>query len=310
MNNAIKGYALGAIAAATYGMNPAFTLPLYAIGIDSESVLLFRYLFAILILGIMLKARGHSFGLSPRHILPLVALGLVFAFSSEGLFLSYNYMDAGIASTLLFVYPIMVALIMAVFFHERFTSHTAVCLIMATIGIALLYRASDGSTLNLTGTLFVMSSSLSYAIYIVAVNRSIFTDIPTIKITFYALLFGSLLFAVILAFRGHVCIPDSQHWYLWTNLAALGLLPTAVSLICTTAAIQYIGSTPTAILGAIEPVTAVILGIIFFNESLTMREFSGLVLIIFAVSLVVAGGNINKYVNRLRKMFPRIIKVR
>ena len=181
---------------------------------------------------------------------------------------------------------------------------------MATIGIALLYRASDGSTLSLTGTLFVMSSSLSYAIYIVAVNRSIFTDIPTIKITFYALLFGSLLFAVILAFRGHVCIPDSQHWYLWTNLAALGLLPTAVSLICTTAAIQYIGSTPTAILGAIEPVTAVILGIIFFNESLTMREFSGLVLIIFAVSLVVAGGNINKYVNRLRKMFPRIIKVR
>ena len=181
---------------------------------------------------------------------------------------------------------------------------------MATIGIALLYRASDGSTLSLTGTLFVMSSSLSYAIYIVAVNRSIFTDIPTIKITFYALLFGSLLFAVILAFRGHVSIPDSQHWYLWTNLAALGLLPTAVSLICTTAAIQYIGSTPTAILGAIEPVTAVILGIIFFNESLTMREFSGLVLIIFAVSLVVAGGNINKYVNRLRKMFPRIIKVR
>ena len=68
MNNAIKGYALGAIAAATYGMNPAFTLPLYAIGIDSESVLLFRYLFAILILGIMLKARGHSFGLSPRQI--------------------------------------------------------------------------------------------------------------------------------------------------------------------------------------------------------------------------------------------------
>ena len=94
MNNAIKGYALGAIAAATYGMNPAFTLPLYAIGIDSESVLLFRYLFAILILGIMLKARGHSFGLSPRHILPLVALGLVFAFSSEGLFLSYNYLTS------------------------------------------------------------------------------------------------------------------------------------------------------------------------------------------------------------------------
>ena len=103
MNAKIKGYTLGAIAAATYGMNPLFALPLYSDGMDADSVLFFRYLFAIPILGIMIKARGRSFRLNRREILPLVALGLLVAASSLTLFLSYNYMDAGIASTILFV---------------------------------------------------------------------------------------------------------------------------------------------------------------------------------------------------------------
>ena len=113
MNAKIKGYTLGAIAAATYGMNPLFALPLYSDGMDADSVLFFRYLFAIPILGTMIKARGRSFRLNRGEILPLVVLGLLVAASSLTLFLSYNYMDAGIASTILFVYPIMVALIMS-----------------------------------------------------------------------------------------------------------------------------------------------------------------------------------------------------
>lgn len=111
MNTKAKGYLLGAVAAATYGMNPLFALPLYKAGMDPDSVLFFRYLFAIPLLGIMLKARGRDFKLHRREIVPLVLLGLLVALSSLSLFLSYNYMDAGIASTLLFVYPIFVALI-------------------------------------------------------------------------------------------------------------------------------------------------------------------------------------------------------
>lgn len=114
-----KGYLLGAVAAATYGMNPLFALPLYKAGMDPDSVLFFRYLFAIPLLGTMLKARGRDFKLHRREIVPLVLLGLLVALSSLSLFLSYNYMDAGIASTLLFVYPIFVALIMAFGFREN-----------------------------------------------------------------------------------------------------------------------------------------------------------------------------------------------
>ena len=116
MNNKVIGYLLGAVAAASYGTNPLFALPLYAKGFSPDSVLFFRYLFALPILAFMLKWRGHSFRISRADLVPLVILGLIFALSSLSLFLSYNYMDAGIASTILFVYPIMVAVIMAMFF--------------------------------------------------------------------------------------------------------------------------------------------------------------------------------------------------
>ncbi|HIR37142.1 MAG TPA: DMT family transporter, partial [Candidatus Limisoma gallistercoris] len=289
MNAKVKGYTLGAIAAATYGMNPLFALPLYSDGMDADSVLFFRYLFAIPILGIMIKARGRSFRLNRGEILPLVVLGLLVAASSLTLFLSYNYMDAGIASTILFVYPIMVALIMAMVFKEKITLQTAFCILLALAGIRMLYQGGDGATLSLAGTLFVLASALTYAIYIVGINQSTLKNVATLKVTFYILLFGVSLFLVRLNFGQAVTLP--QKWYMWGNLIALAIFPTAISFLCTTSAIQYIGSTPTAILGALEPVTAVIIGVTVFGEALTPRILCGILMIIAAVTLIIAGGH-------------------
>ena len=304
MNAKAKGYVLGAVAAATYGMNPLFALPLYGAGMDPDSVLFFRYLFAIPLLGVMLRVRGRGFGV-PRGTWPvLVAMGLLVAFSSLGLFLSYNYMDAGIASTLLFVYPVMVALIMAVVCRERPTVRTLLCIGAVSAGIGLLYDGGDGTTLSLVGVLLVFVSSLSYAVYIVAVNRTALRDMATLKVTFYVLLFGLVLFVVRLWTGDGVRMPD--RWYLWGNLLALAVFPTAVSFLCTTGAIRYIGSTPTAILGALEPVTAVFFGIVVFGETLTLREGIGLATIVAAVTGVIAGDRMTVWLIRLRKLFPRL----
>lgn len=304
MNVKAKGYMLGAIAAATYGMNPLFALPLYEDEMNPDSVLFFRYLFAIPLLGIMLKARGRSFKVARKEIVPLIIMGLLVALSSLTLFLSYNYMDAGIASTLLFVYPIMVALIMALVFKEKLTVQTAFCILLALSGIGLLYKNSDGSTLSLVGTLLVMASALSYSIYIVGVNQTSLKNVATLKVTFYVLLFGLSLFIARLCMDGDLTLPTK--WYLWGNLIALAVFPTAISFLCTTSAIQYIGSTPTAILGALEPVTAIFFGITVFGEMLTLRESIGLVMIIVAVTFVIAGSNITVYLVRFRKLFPRL----
>ena len=275
MNVRTKGLVCGAVAAATYGMNPLFTLPLYHAGMTPDSVLFYRYAFALPILAAMIRLRGQDFSLRRCEMLPLVAMGLLFSASSLFLYMSYNYMDAGIASTILFVYPILVALIMALGFRERITPLTIFCIALAVLGIGLLYEG-DGQTLSLTGVTLVLLSSLSYAVYIVGVNRS--------------------------ALAGLQAVPS---WYLWGNVLALAALPTAVSLLCTTQAIHYIGSTPTAILGALEPVTAVFFGVVIFHEELTARLGLGIALILVAVTLIVAGGRFASFLLRFRRLFPK-----
>lgn len=299
-----KGYILGAVAAAAYGMNPLFALPLYRDGMNPDSVLFFRYLFALPILALMIKVRGQNFRLRKKEIFPLLMVGLLIALSSLALFQSYNYMDAGIASTLLFVYPILVALIMTVFFRERLSLRTFLCILLAFSGIALLSKTSEGIPLSVTGVILVMISALTYAIYIVAVNQSVLKQVATVKLTFYVLFFGLFLFLFRVCFAGSLCVVDK--WYLWGNLWALALFPTVISFLCTTRAIQYVGSTPTAILGALEPVTAVLFGVTIFGESLSLRLVIGIAMIILAVTLIIAGGNITTVLVRFRKLFPKL----
>lgn len=116
--------------------------------------------------------------------------------------------------------------------------------------------------------------------------------------------FGLSLFLIRVDFGQSLHVVDK--WYLWGNLIALAIFPTAISFLCTTQAVQYIGSTPTAILGALEPVTAVFFGVTIFGESLTLRLCCGIVLIILAVTFIIAGSNITTHLVRFRKLFPRL----
>ena len=289
MNNKAKGYLLAAISSATYGMNPLFSLPLYADGMSVDSVLFFRYMFAVPMVALMLKSRGRSFAVEKREVWPLLMVGVFFVLSSITLFRSYFYMDSGIASTILFVYPVMVALIMAIFFKEKISLQTWTCIALALGGVGLLYKAPSGATLSLVGILFVLGSALAYTLYIVAINKTVLKDVPSVKVTFYVILLGFLIFGAMVFLGDGLQTPTK--WYLWLDILAFALLPTVISMYCATKAIVYIGSTSTAILGALEPLTAVFFGIMVFDETLGIRDVAGLLLIIVSVTFVVAGKN-------------------
>lgn len=291
-NNKTKGFILGAIAAASYGMNPLFTLPLYSAGMSVDTVLFYRYSLAVIVLGIMMKFQKQSFAIKRVDVLPLCIMGLLFAFSSLFLFMSYNYMDAGIASTILFVYPVLVAIIMAVVFKEKVSPITMFSIALAFVGISMLCKSPGGQTLSLIGITFVFLSSLSYAIYIVGVNRSSLKDMPIAKLTFYVLLFGLSVYVVRLQFCTELqVIPTPM---LWINAVSLAVFPTVISLVTMTKAIHYIGSTPTAILGALEPVTALFFGVLVFGEQLTPRIILGILMVITAVTLIIGGKSLLK----------------
>ena len=210
-------------------------------------------------------------------------------------------MDAGIASTILFVYPVMVALLMSIFYGERLTPLTMGAIALALAGIALLYHGPGGVTLSPTGILLVLLSSLAYAVYMVLINKSAVGRMPAMKLTFYVLLTGIVLFVVRLLMAGGVpLLPSARAWGL---AVCLGLFLTVISLVLVTLAIHHIGSTPTAILGALEPVTAVFFGVLIFGEQLTPRILLGIVLILGSVILIIAGKQIRHHARRaLRRL--------
>lgn len=301
----IKGYLLAALAAAAYGTNPAFAVPLYADGMNPNSVLLFRYVMGLPILALILVVRRTGFRLAKDEVGPTAVLGILMSLSSLGLFESYKYMNSGVASTLLFVYPVMVAVMMIFFFHEKFRMTVALCLLIMAAGLMLLMKPSGGETLSAFGCLLVMLSALTYALYIVFVNVSkTIKEIPTTKLLFYVLAWGCLVFLVMIPMGHSLTMPPAASG--WLNLTALAVIPTVFSLACTTRAIQLIGSTPTAILGALEPVSAVVLSVAVLGQAITMREIAGGLLIVLATTIVIGDKTVDKLILHVRKIFPRI----
>lgn len=287
MDAKLRGTVCGIAAAVFYGTNPLGAMNLYADGISTNSTLFYRFGIAVIILGVMMAVQRKSFALTRRELATLAILGVFMSTSSTTLYFSFNFMDVGIASTLLFVYPVMVAVIMATFFHEKVTAATVIAILLSLVGIALLNQTGDGTSLSLWGVTLVMLSSLTYAIYIVVVNKSSLR-MSSVKLTFYVLLFGLFtIYGYTLAMGETVqLLVTPKQWLYATQLA---LMPTVLSLVLMVIAVHDIGSTPTAIMGAIEPITAVAIGVIVFGENFTLRLAIGIVLILTAVLLIIGG---------------------
>lgn len=281
-----KGIAAGCLAAIFYGTNPLGTLPLYADGITSGNVLFYRYGISVLIFAAWLLARGEGLAIRWGHAIKLAILGTLMSMSSVTLYVSFHYMNAGVASTILFSYPIMTAMLMVMFFHERVTWRTTIAIALALSGIAMLYRGGGegGEALSTMGMTLVLLSSLLYALYIVYVSQFKMV-MSSEKFTFWVIFFGWLAVMAYMAASGETL--QLLHGTGWLWAAQLALLPTVLSLFFINVAIKSIGSTPTAIMGALEPVTAVIISCTLFGEQFSLRLALGIVLILSAVTLII-----------------------
>lgn len=281
----LKGFIFAALSAICYGTNPLGALHLYAQNYSPETVLFYRFFTAALLLLAVMLAKGSRFKITLRECGALVAFGFLFAVSSLTYYASFKYMDAGLASTLLFLYPLEVSVLMAIFFKEKIKLWTVVSIVVSMAGIALLYRGGDGVALSTVGLALVFASSISYAVYMVMANR-INLQMGSVKMTFYAICFCMsflLLYSVTLGSGLPPVLTEATSWG-WGFM--LGLVPTVLSLIFMVKAVKSIGSTPTAILGALEPVTAVSIGVLVFGEILTSRLIAGIILILGSVVLI------------------------
>ena len=288
MKSVTKGYLLGVVAAVSYGTNPLFAVPLYEAGLSVGSVLFYRYIIATLILGLVMVYKRASFSVSRRQAMLLVAEGILFGLSSVGLFEAYRYMDVGIASTMLFVEPVMIALLLWVFWRERISMRSVVSIAVSLAGVAFLCNPGEGANVSTVGVVLVMASALSYGLYMILINKTSLRRLSGLTLTFWSLLFGNLVMIAKVGFFTQLQPIPSDTLSIGCALG-LSIFPTIVSILTVAVAVRMIGSVAVSILGALEPVTGVAIGVLVFGEVMTLRVAAGCVLILAAVTVLVTG---------------------
>jgi len=290
MSDTLKGYLFALVSALTYGMIPLFMIPLKKWGFFSiDTALFYRFLIAaILILGYLVFYQKESVKINLKEGIIFSILGLFYALSAEFLFIAYDFLSPGIASTIFFIYPIMVALILGIFFKEKITLATTISLIVVVVGVAVLSikpknnddKDNFGINSIYIGLFVSLLGALMYALYMIIVNK---TKIKAsgVKVSFYSMVFASLFFLVkTLVLGNSVAIPSLE---IGTHLTLFALITTALSVVSLVYAIKFIGSTPTAIMGAVEPVVAVMISVGLFDETLTFSLIAGVIIIISGV---------------------------
>ena len=252
------GLVAGIIAGVSYGTNPLFGKALMESGVPILVMLFFRYGIAAAILAVWMLLRKESFRAGRREIGLLVLLGLFFAGSSLALFFSYDFIPSGLATTLVYLYPVFVALIMV--FLRIYPSWQTWLSILATFGGILLLSAPSGNAqIRLPGILLAVGSALCYSFYLVIVNRSKrIRNTSEHTITLYSLVTGALLFAIIRTTQGGGMLNGIDTASDWGNLLGLAIVPTMISLLTLAISSRYIGPTKTAVLGVFEPLTAIL----------------------------------------------------
>lgn len=285
--NAIIGYPAGIITGITYGLNPLFAKPLMDAGASTEAILFFRYGIAMLLLGAYLVLKKESFRINLRQAGVLLGLGLLFSSSSAFLFEAYKYIASGLATTLVFLFPVMVAIIMV--FLKVVPSWPVWLSIAATFaGVMIMTGGSGSEPVNPTGVWFSIAAAFFYALFIVIINRSkAIASIPNSILTFYALLAGTVFFLTRCALKGEELMAGLDGFMPWVNLIGLAVLPTIVSTAGLAVATRNIGATKASVLGVFEPITAILVGTVVFGEVLTPNIIAGILISVVAVTFMI-----------------------
>lgn len=301
--NKFKGFLYGIVASSTFGLLPLFTLPVMGEGLTTFSILSYRMLFASILVAVLMLIGRVSFATNLKELRWFAVLGFLYYGSAALLFQAYGGMASGLATTLHFMYPVSVTVIMALVYKQRPSVVTICAIILSLVGVALLcLRESSTGVSSLLSVFLVLLSGVCYAVYLVLVSTvKRINQQNSQKLTFYVLMFSGAFFMLsTLQGGGLQIIPSASAGI---NLLLMATLPTLLSNLALVRSVKNIGSTLTSVLGAMEPLTAIIVGILVFDESLRGLMVVGIVLILVSVSLIVLSPLLDKRIaERLQRL--------
>lgn len=286
--NAIRsasGLFYAVLSSATFGLIPLFSIPLLSIGIGSPTILFYRFALAAVIMAIIMLAGGYSFAIRREVVGRVILLAMLYAATAVLLLESYKYIPSGIATTIHFLYPLVVTMVMSLIYREPMGVGIYLAVVISLAGVAMLAWGNHSVGNFPRGVTLALCTVVSYAAYIIGVMKSRVASINAVVLTFYMLAIGALLFLLYaISTEG---VEAVHHWSSWRDMLMLALVCTVLSDLTLVMAIKRIGSTLTSILGSMEPLTAVVIGVVYFGETLDLSSIIGLIMIIVAVIIVI-----------------------
>ena len=287
---ALNGIFYASISSASFGFSPLFSLALIAAGLSNLDVLSYRWSVAAIVLVIYALSKKKSLRLNSfDEVWKIILLSALRAITSITLLIGYANIASGIASTINFMYPVIVTICMMLFFGEKRSLADIAAIGVSIFGVYLLASGDsiivEGGNTRL-GLICSLISAFSFAAYYIVMKQVRADKIEVVKFTTWIMMLSAFYFIVCaFIFEGRITLV--KDFGSWLNILGLGLWATMVSNITGVKAIRRIGPTHTSILGALQPVTAVILGVLFLGEHLYLRSCIGITLILMAVSVVV-----------------------
>ncbi len=286
----INGIFYAVISSASFGFSPLFSLGLIAAGLTDFDVLSYRWAIAAIVLMIYAACKKKTLRLNGfDELWKIILLSILRSITSFTLLLGYANIASGIASTINFMYPVVVALCMMLFFGERKSPANIISILISIFGVYLLasgdgLRVEGGNTT--LGLVCSIVSALCFGAYYIFMKITRADKIEVVKFTTWIMMLSAVYFIICgLIFDGRITFVTD--WKLWLYIAGLGLWSTMVSNFTGVKAVRRIGPTLTSVLGALQPLTAVILGILFLDEHLGIRTVIGIAIIMVTVTFIV-----------------------
>lgn len=286
LSNDARGYLNGIVAGMSFGLIPLFSIPVLAAGVGDVSTLVYRFFFGSLFMLLMLLYQKTPLKISLGEFLRISLLSLFYIGTATTTLASYHHLSSGVATALVYTDPIWCALVGLLFLGEKFSWRVSSAIVMTILGVLLLTDVfSEEMEFSAIGVMWGLLSGFTYALYLLFLPRLRLSGIPSLKLTFYVFFISMVFLALysLVAGGGVDAVPSTGAWI---RLMLLGLLPTALSNICVTRALRLIDSTVVALLGAMEPVTAMFIGICVLGDPFSMMNISGAALILIAVAIL------------------------
>lgn len=268
-----------------FGFIPFFTLPLYELGFTSDLTLFYRFGTACLIMGIILFFKKQSFAITRSSLLSLALHGTNYFLIALFLFLALSYADSGIVTTIFYTNPVFVLLLSIFFFKERLEFYKLVLILCTSFGVAMLSgMLSSHINISVLGMLFSLLAGIGYAVYIILLMKFPATDLKRDVFSFYLFLFGALSSGIYTLISGNMLFPTE--YKAWYNIFGSALITGVISNLLLIYALPKIGTVFVAIFGVMEPLTAVFIGILVFNEEMNMVKALGILIIVISIILL------------------------